>query len=58
MDERGFAAITRNLEGLPIVAQNEIEEMFEEVKRVILILLSSRGNWIAGVFSALMRIDF
>lgn len=32
MDERGFAAVTRNLEGLPIVVQNEIEEMFEEVK--------------------------
>lgn len=32
MDERGFAAITRNLEGLPIVVQNEIEEMFTEVK--------------------------
>jgi hypothetical protein len=31
MDD-GYAAITRNLDGLPIVVQNEIEEMFEKVR--------------------------
>ncbi|MFP4662469.1 MAG: hypothetical protein ACLFPF_09770 [Halanaerobiales bacterium] len=32
MDERGYPVVTRNLDGLPIVVQNEIENMFELVK--------------------------
>lgn len=32
MDEKGYAAVTRNLEGLPLAVQNEIEKMFEQVK--------------------------
>ena len=34
MNEYGFPVITRNLDGLPIIAQNEIEEMFARVRMV------------------------
>lgn len=33
MDEGGYAVVTRNLEGLPIAARDEIEQMFDQVKR-------------------------
>ena len=32
IDESGYPMVTRNLDGLPIVVQNEIENMFEKVK--------------------------
>ncbi len=53
MDERGYPMITRNLEGLPIVVQNEIESMFEQVKNGKLdpsILKTELDKW--NVFSA------
>lgn len=53
MDERGFAAVTRNLEGLPLVVQNDIEKMFENVKNGDLdpsVLKKELDNW--GVFRA------
>jgi hypothetical protein len=31
-DDRGYAVVTRNLEGLPIAARDEIEKMFVQVK--------------------------
>ncbi|MEJ6951845.1 hypothetical protein [Natronospora cellulosivora (SeqCode)] len=53
MDERGYAAVTRNLEGLPIVVQNEIEDMFNKVASGELdpgILKKELDNW--GVFAS------
>ena len=32
-DEEGYSVVTRNLEGLPIAASEEIERMFEKVKK-------------------------
>jgi hypothetical protein len=31
-DDKGYSVVTRNLEGLPIAASEEIEKMFEMVK--------------------------
>ncbi|MFW5991567.1 MAG: hypothetical protein ACOCQN_00035 [Halanaerobiaceae bacterium] len=53
MDENGYAAITRNLDGLPLAIQNEIERMFEQVKSGDIdpsILKKELDRW--GVFSA------
>ncbi|MFP4016216.1 MAG: hypothetical protein ACLFUI_04210 [Halanaerobiales bacterium] len=53
LDERGYPVITRNLEGLPIVIQNEIENMFELVKNGEMdpsILKKELDKW--NVFSA------
>lgn len=51
MNEYGFPVITRNLDGLPIIAQNEIEEMFAKVKNGDLdpsVLKRELDSW--GVF--------
>lgn len=51
MNEYGFPVITRNLDGLPIIAQNEIEEMFARVRNGDLdpgVLKRELDSW--GVF--------
>lgn len=52
-DERGFARVTRNLEGLPLAARKEIERMFFKVKNGDIdpsILKKELDRW--GVFTA------
>lgn len=51
INELGLPVVTRNLEGLPIIAQNEIEEMFAKVKNGDLdpsVLKRELDSW--GVF--------